>query len=225
MTEDPSICVYHDVAIPFPRDRKVAPQTSSLGVNTLAVPPLGEDQCFQESADAYRGDHQGIPIRTVADTIRTSDAREHYVMLCQQTHCRVNPQLVRSIPQGLVLDEVHSLGTEGTYTGEKQLRPYLTLLSACRHLTRLELTDQYLTPATIQDIAERCSVHPSLTSLNLSHNFIEYPEAKLLIRMLKKNPRILHLHLKHTSIQGALMAEVERILRMTPLERTSLLSK
>ena len=87
------------------------------------------------------------------------------------------------------------------------------MFSMCPHVTRLELADQYLSPASVSDIAERCAVHPGLTSVDLSHNFIEYPEAKLLLRMLKRNTRILHLHLKHTAITPAVMTEIERTLR------------
>lgn len=217
--------VYSEVKVVY--DRRGGPDkavpTTTTGVNTFDVAPIGPEQTFLDQASAYAAANRGTGVldprrksEVLEDQLRNTDARELFHRLCAQESTKVkkiNTQLLAAIPAETVANEVYALTTEGTYGGGKQLKPFLALFSMCHHVTRLELVDQYLSPASVSDIAERCSIHPGVTSIDLSHNFIEYPEAKLLLRMLKRNKNILHLHLTHTAITPAIMSEIEKILR------------
>ena len=129
--------------------------------------------------------------------------QEIYEDSCRDEGVHPNSTFFRLLPDkpGVLLLQ-DSLDLHRNYVGNRGIVPVLAVIQRCPQIKRLILTENGLRNSAVEAICHMVAKHGSITSIDLSDNYISEGAAVALEQLLTETPRITDVGLVNTKIDA-----------------------
>jgi hypothetical protein len=177
-----------------------APPASSGGAGAaVAQAPAPPVPAPPRSVAVGRGAQAGGAARQrVAKSLR-----DVYEESCKTADVHINSALAKALPerhgaplQGDVLD------LSRNYVGDRGIVPVLSIIQRSPHLRRLVLCENGLRNNAVKLLCNVVAKHPSISSLDLSDNYISEGAGTAIEALLAENPRVVEIGFRNTKIDS-----------------------
>eukprot|EP00993_Chasmostoma_nieuportense_P000478 NODE_1440_length_1504_cov_31.545389_g1365_i0.p1 GENE.NODE_1440_length_1504_cov_31.545389_g1365_i0~~NODE_1440_length_1504_cov_31.545389_g1365_i0.p1 ORF type:complete len:473 (+),score=135.13 NODE_1440_length_1504_cov_31.545389_g1365_i0:57-1475(+) len=133
--------------------------------------------------------------------------RVSYLTQCTELAIKPNSGLVKQLKE-CEDDELEVLDLTGNYLGAKGLKAAFGTISQSDTVTTLKLPNNQIDNTGVAVIVEGLKFHPSVTSVDLSHNPITQLAGRQLLTLIQTNNLIKELKLEETYVKDTLLQKI-----------------
>nr|CCC93411.1 conserved hypothetical protein [Trypanosoma congolense IL3000] len=141
------------------------------------------------------------------------DVCEVYTSFCMEDGCKANTAVLKYIEDCGRKFPLEKLILSKNYLGPRGLRPIVKLVAYCQTMTHLCLDGNGADNEIVRLLCEVLMTHKGMRTLSLRDNPITSNAGKLLVALVEKNPKIIHIDLTDTDVFEILIWKIDAATR------------